>query len=149
MLPNDNSIMSWLDEWELVYSEAKELNLPHVLDPQAQYDFLYSVENITGAWTELKLAMIDDQARSVILRGYSQSAEVSNTPLTKKGTPKEQKTVFVNTTIPITVKYKKEIFDKINGKLKAAYMGKVRLYIANKLEYDPKTTPSAVLKSNN
>ncbi|KAF5178167.1 DYN1, Dynein, heavy chain, partial [Thalictrum thalictroides] len=64
MLPNDNSIISWLDEWELVYAEAKELNLPHVLDPQAQYDFLYSIENIAGAWTELKLAMIDDQARS-------------------------------------------------------------------------------------
>lgn len=55
---------------------------------------------------------------------------------------------FKNTIRSITFKYEKEIFDKINGNLKAAYMGKVRSYITNKLKYDPKTTPSTALKSN-
>ncbi|RKF53443.1 hypothetical protein GcM3_218040 [Golovinomyces cichoracearum] len=46
---------------ELVYAEASSLNLPQVTDPQAQYDFLYSIQRISGPWVELKLATIDDQ----------------------------------------------------------------------------------------
>ena len=46
--PANNSIMSWLDQWELVYSDAKELDLPHVIDPQAQYDFLYTIRSFDG-----------------------------------------------------------------------------------------------------
>ncbi|RKF84303.1 hypothetical protein GcM1_121006, partial [Golovinomyces cichoracearum] len=53
--------MSWLDEWELVYAEASSLNLPHVTDPQAQYDFLYSIQRIARPWAELKLATFNDQ----------------------------------------------------------------------------------------
>ncbi|RKF74705.1 hypothetical protein GcM3_088035, partial [Golovinomyces cichoracearum] len=60
-VPTNQSIMSWLDEWELVYAEASSLNLPHVTDPQAQYDFLYLIQGIAGPWAELKLATIDDQ----------------------------------------------------------------------------------------
>lgn len=40
------------------------MNLPHVIDPQAQYSFLYSIQRIAGAWAELKLVTIDDQVSS-------------------------------------------------------------------------------------
>ncbi|KAI0991240.1 hypothetical protein K3495_g16947, partial [Podosphaera aphanis] len=63
-LPTDQAISSWLDQWELVYAEATEMNLPHVIDPQAQYSFLYSIQRIAGAWAELKLVTIDDQVSS-------------------------------------------------------------------------------------
>ncbi|RKF61007.1 hypothetical protein OnM2_045031 [Erysiphe neolycopersici] len=197
VLPNDKTIISWLDEWELVYADAKEQHLPHIMDLQAQYDFLYSVESIAGAWTELKLAMIDEQASSgenfidfydllEVFRhkqrlivafnknttnsiGGSNSSGVFTVGGSKQDTThkdRDNKGVknclcgmkhkfddcfylnFKNTTRPHKFKYKKEVFDKINGKLKAAYMGKVRAYITNKLDYDPKVTPSAALKSN-
>ena len=62
-IPSDKTIMQWLDHWELTYAEAKEIKLPHVESPQAQYDFLYAVQKISEAWAEMKLADIDDQAK--------------------------------------------------------------------------------------
>ncbi|RKF59914.1 hypothetical protein OnM2_055083 [Erysiphe neolycopersici] len=182
-IPNDITIMSWLDEWELVYADAKELKLPHIMDPQAQYDFLYSIERIAGTWTELKLAVIDDQASLGVnftdfydlleafrhkqrlntafnknptksIGGSNSSGVFTVSGSKQDTTPKDrdQKGVknclcgmkhkfddcfylnFKNTTRPHTFKYKKEVFDKINGKLKAAYMGKVRAYITNMIQ---------------
>ena len=56
---------------------------------------------------------------------------------------------FNNTTRPSTFKYKKEIFNKINGKLKASYMSKVRTYVSKKLGYDSEKTPSMALAEQN
>ncbi|RKF74105.1 hypothetical protein GcM3_091026, partial [Golovinomyces cichoracearum] len=55
---------------------------------------------------------------------------------------------FKNTKKPASFKFKKEVFDKINQKLKAAYMGKVRAYVTNKLDYDPKLTPNLAMKKS-
>ena len=55
---------AWLDQWELVYADAKQLNLPHVASPQAQFDFLHSIKSIDSAWATTKLILIDEAINS-------------------------------------------------------------------------------------
>ena len=35
-----------------------------MLDPQAQYDFLYSIQSVAEAWTEMKMSTIDEQVET-------------------------------------------------------------------------------------
>ncbi|KAI1004940.1 hypothetical protein K3495_g3273 [Podosphaera aphanis] len=193
-IPNDQAISSWLDQWELVYAEAKEINLPHVTDPQAQYSFLYSTRRIAGAWAELKLATIDDQVsagepvpdlydlieafrhkdrlnavfndKSTEETGGTNSSGVfmtveNGSETIHKGRDQSgQKAClcglkhkfeecfylnFKNTKRPINFRYKREVFEKINEKLKATYMSRVRTFIDKRLGYDPKKTPELAM----
>lgn len=55
---------------------------------------------------------------------------------------------FKNTKKPASFTFKKEVFDKVNQNLKAAYMVKVKAYVTNKLEYDLKFTPNLAMKKS-
>ncbi|TQS33841.1 hypothetical protein Golomagni_05800 [Golovinomyces magnicellulatus] len=51
-------------QWELVYEDAREINLPHVASSQAQLDFLHAIRPIDLAWATTKLIMIDEAINS-------------------------------------------------------------------------------------
>ncbi|KAI6251348.1 hypothetical protein HI914_00521, partial [Erysiphe necator] len=194
--PKDMAIIPWLDQWELIYADAIELCLPHVIEPQAQYDFLYAMQSFAGSWVELKLAKIEEQVISNepiydfydLIESFRHKQRLNDTFSIKsdniggsnssgvftasedkkdtvhKGKDQDgQKTClcgnkhqfencfylnFKNTTRPPSFVYKKEIFDKINGKLRPPYMHKLRAFIGKKFGYDPKTTPSIALESS-
>ncbi|KAI0994616.1 hypothetical protein K3495_g13565, partial [Podosphaera aphanis] len=56
--PSDRKILPWLDEWESVYEEGKEMKLSIVESPQAQYDFLFAARSINEAWATANLVAI-------------------------------------------------------------------------------------------
>ncbi|KAI6245866.1 hypothetical protein HI914_05957 [Erysiphe necator] len=55
LLPSDRAVIPWLDKWELTHAEAKGLDLPHVVDPQPQYDFLYAIKTINESWATIRI----------------------------------------------------------------------------------------------
>ncbi|RKF71345.1 hypothetical protein GcC1_102017 [Golovinomyces cichoracearum] len=56
--PKDRMIIPWLDEWESVFEEAKELKMSIAESPQAQYDFLFTSRQINEAWATSNLVGI-------------------------------------------------------------------------------------------
>ncbi|RKF56444.1 hypothetical protein GcC1_196040 [Golovinomyces cichoracearum] len=51
-------VLPWLDEWESVYEEVKEMMLSIVESPQAQYDFLFTARTLDEAWAMVNLVAI-------------------------------------------------------------------------------------------
>lgn len=62
--PRNGMILSWLDQWNSVYAEAKELKLSQAKDPQAQYDFLYATKQIDAAWSDEQLIELENDIES-------------------------------------------------------------------------------------
>ncbi|KAI1002788.1 hypothetical protein K3495_g5413 [Podosphaera aphanis] len=56
--PRDRMILPWLDEWESVFEEAKDLKLTVAKSPQAQYDFLFVARTIDQAWATANLVAL-------------------------------------------------------------------------------------------
>lgn len=56
--PTARMILPWLDEWEMVFQEAKEMNLSLVESPQAQYDFLFATSPLNQSWVTTNLVNI-------------------------------------------------------------------------------------------
>lgn len=56
--------MPWLDQWKFIYADAIEFCLPYMIEPQAQYNFLYGMQGFAESWLELKLAKIEEQVIS-------------------------------------------------------------------------------------
>jgi len=50
--PKNQNYETWLQEWEKVYTECKELSLPEVDGDRSVEDFVYAVEPITPSWSE-------------------------------------------------------------------------------------------------
>ena len=50
--PRNQNFEVWLQEWERVYTECKELDLPERDGSQSVTDFAYAVESITPSWSE-------------------------------------------------------------------------------------------------
>ena len=50
--PWNQNFEVWLQEWERVYTECKELKLPEVDGSRSVTDFVYAVESITPSWSE-------------------------------------------------------------------------------------------------
>ena len=50
--PRNQNFEVWLQEWERVYTECKELGLPEVDGDRSVKDFAYAVELITLGWSE-------------------------------------------------------------------------------------------------
>ncbi|RKF54992.1 hypothetical protein GcC1_207039 [Golovinomyces cichoracearum] len=58
VVPSDRMISPWLDQWERIYEEAKELKLAQVEEPQPQYDFLFAIRPIDESWVTTNLVTI-------------------------------------------------------------------------------------------
>jgi hypothetical protein len=50
--PQNQNFEVWLQEWERVYTECKELKLPKINGSRSVTDFVYIVELITLSWLE-------------------------------------------------------------------------------------------------
>ena len=50
--PRNQNYEVWLQEWERVYTECKELGLPETDGNRSVKDFAYAVESITSGWSE-------------------------------------------------------------------------------------------------
>ena len=50
--PRNQNFEVWLQEWEKVYTECKELGLPDVNGDHSVRDFIYAVELITPSWLD-------------------------------------------------------------------------------------------------
>ena len=50
--PRNQNFEVWLEEWEKVYTECKELDLPKVNGDCSVRDFVYAVDLITPSWSE-------------------------------------------------------------------------------------------------
>ena len=50
--PQNQNFEVWLQEWERVYTECKELKLPEVDSSRSVTDFAYAVKSITPSWSE-------------------------------------------------------------------------------------------------
>lgn len=50
--PKNQNHETWLQEWEKVYTECKELSLLEVDGDRSAEDFVYAVEPITPSWSE-------------------------------------------------------------------------------------------------
>ena len=50
--PRNQNFEVWLQEWETVYTECKELDLPEVNGDRSVKDFVYAVDSITPSWSE-------------------------------------------------------------------------------------------------
>ena len=60
--PRNQNFEVWLQEWEKVYTECKELGLPEVYGDRSVKDFAYAVESITPSWSEywkIKFQMLE------------------------------------------------------------------------------------------
>ncbi|RKF54326.1 hypothetical protein OnM2_098041, partial [Erysiphe neolycopersici] len=53
--PSNRMILPWLDDWESVFEEAKEMRLSLVESPQAQYDFLFAARPLNESWVTKNL----------------------------------------------------------------------------------------------
>ncbi|POS81697.1 hypothetical protein EPUL_006447, partial [Erysiphe pulchra] len=56
--PTNRMILPWLDDWESVFEEAKEMKLSLVESPQAQYDFLFAARPLNESWVTTNLVNI-------------------------------------------------------------------------------------------
>ena len=56
--PRSTDIETWLDNWELVYSEAEEINLPEINGDRPLYDFLFTVKPLDAAFSAANLNVL-------------------------------------------------------------------------------------------
>ena len=58
--PGNQNIETWLDEWDRVYTEALNINLPEVKGNRPMEDFLMAVESKDPHFTSTYMMKLED-----------------------------------------------------------------------------------------